>query len=84
MPTVADWRRLSVPKRHRLDERIAELETRCDKPHPVQRLRLPVTAHLRALKNPHDRAAALGAGARYLLGDTTPTITSGAATAPRT
>jgi len=49
MPTVADWRRLSVPKRHRLDERIAELETRCDKPHPVQRLRLPVTAHLRAL-----------------------------------
>ncbi len=30
MPTVADWRRLSVPKRHRLDERIAELETRCD------------------------------------------------------
>jgi MerR family redox-sensitive transcriptional activator SoxR len=67
-PTAADWRRLSAPWRRRLDERIAELE----------RLRDSLTScigcgclSLRrcALYNPGDRAAALGSGARYLLGD---------------
>ena len=68
-PTAADWRRLSAPWQRRLDERIAELE----------RLRDSLTScigcgclSLRrcALYNPGDRAAALGSGARYLLGDT--------------
>lgn len=67
-PTVADWRRLSAPWRRQLDERIAELE----------RLRDSLTScigcgclSLRtcALYNPADRAATLGPGARYLLGD---------------
>ncbi len=67
-PTVADWRRLSAPWQARIDERIAELE----------RLRDSLTScigcgclSLRtcALYNPGDRAAALGSGARYLLGD---------------
>ena len=67
-PTATDWRRLSAPWQRRLDERIAELE----------RLRDSLTScigcgclSLRrcALYNPGDRAAALGRGARYLLGD---------------
>jgi MerR family redox-sensitive transcriptional activator SoxR len=67
-PTVADWRRLSAGWQRRLDERIAELEL----------LRDSLTScigcgclSLRrcALYNPADRAAALGSGARYLLGD---------------
>ena len=67
-PTAADWRRLSTAWRRRLDERIAELE----------RLRESLTScigcgclSLRrcALYNPGDRAAALGSGPRYLLGD---------------
>jgi MerR family redox-sensitive transcriptional activator SoxR len=67
-PTVADWRRLSAGWQRRLDERIAELEL----------LRDSLTScigcgclSLRrcALYNPADRAAALGSGPRYLLGD---------------
>lgn len=67
-PTVSDWRRLSAPWQRRLDERIAELEA----------LRESLTScigcgclSLRScpLYNPGDRAAALGSGARYLLGD---------------
>jgi len=70
-PTKADWARLSASWRHRLDERIAELE----------RLRDGLTScigcgclSLRrcALSNPRDVAAVRGAGARYLLGDTPP------------
>jgi MerR family redox-sensitive transcriptional activator SoxR len=70
-PTKADWARLSASWRHRLDERIAELE----------RLRDGLTScigcgclSLRrcALSNPRDVAAAHGTGARYLLGDTPP------------
>lgn len=80
-PTVADWRRLSAPWRRRLDERIAELEI----------LRESLTScigcgclSLRtcALYNPDDRAAALGPGARYLLGDTSATVPTGGAAAP--
>lgn len=70
-PTKADWARLSASWRHRLDERIAELE----------RLRDGLTScigcgclSLRkcALSNPRDVAAVRGSGARYLLGDTPP------------
>lgn len=67
-PTAADWRRLSASWQRRLDERIAELE----------RLRDSLTSCIGCgclslrrctLYNPGDRAAALGSGARYLLGD---------------
>jgi MerR family redox-sensitive transcriptional activator SoxR len=70
-PSVADWRRLSGTWQRRLDERIAELE----------QLRDSLTScigcgclSLRrcALYNPGDGAAALGSGARYLLGDRPP------------
>lgn len=72
-PSVADWRRLSHTWQRRLDERIAELE----------QLRESLTScigcgclSLRrcALYNPGDRAAALGSGARYLLGDRPPDV----------
>ncbi|MBN1205940.1 MAG: redox-sensitive transcriptional activator SoxR [Myxococcaceae bacterium] len=68
-PTRADWERLSRVWRHRLEERIAELE----------RLRDKLTSCIGCgclslqrckLYNPGDRAARAGAGARYLLGDT--------------
>jgi MerR family redox-sensitive transcriptional activator SoxR len=81
-PTVADWRRLSAPWRRRLDERISGLES----------LRDSLTScigcgclSLRtcALYNPDDRAAALGTGARYLLGDTSATVPTGAQQHPR-
>ncbi len=67
-PTKADWARLSRAWRPQLDERIASLE----------RLRDQLDAcigcgclSLRAcaLYNPADRAARLGSGPRYLLGD---------------
>lgn len=67
-PTTADWERLSRGWRGHLDTRIQELE----------RLRDELTGcigcgclSLRrcALFNRRDRAAANGAGARYLLGD---------------
>ena len=68
-PTVADWARISRRWRPLLDERIARLEL----------LRDTLTdcigcgcLSLRncALYNPDDVAATLGAGPRYLLGDT--------------
>ncbi len=68
-PTKADWARLSRAWRPRLDEQIRLLE----------RLRDQLTSCIGcgclslqacALYNPDDRAAALGEGARYLLGDT--------------
>jgi MerR family transcriptional regulator, redox-sensitive transcriptional activator SoxR len=68
-PTKADWARLSRAWRPRLDEQILLLE----------RLRDQLTSCIGcgclslqacALYNPGDRAAALGQGARYLLGDT--------------
>jgi len=67
-PTKADWARLSRSWRPRLDAQIALLE----------RLRDDLTSCIGcgclslqacALYNPDDRAAALGQGARYLLGD---------------
>jgi MerR family transcriptional regulator, redox-sensitive transcriptional activator SoxR len=65
-PTRADWEQLSRACRHRLDERIAELE----------RLRDKLTACIGCgclslrrcqIYNPGDKAAEDGPGARFLL-----------------
>ena len=70
-PTKHDWERLARPWRRRVSQRIAELE----------QLRDDLTGcigcgclSLRrcSLMNAADRAAELGAGARYLLGDEPP------------
>lgn len=67
-PTPKDWARLSRAWRPRLDEQIAVLE----------RLRDQLTSCIGcgclsfrtcALYNPHDAAATLGTGPRYLLGN---------------
>lgn len=67
-PTGQDWSRLSNAWSTRIDERIAELE----------RLRAGLTQCIGcgclsldrcAMSNPGDRAARLGPGARYWLGD---------------
>jgi MerR family redox-sensitive transcriptional activator SoxR len=67
-PTRRDWSRLSRPWTHRIDERIAELE----------RLRAGLTECIGCgclsldrckLANPDDRAARLGTGPRYWIGD---------------
>ena len=68
VPTRHDWSRLSATWSARIDERIAELE----------RLKLGLTECIGCgclsldrcrLANPGDRAAALGAGPRYWIGD---------------
>ena len=68
VPERADWARLSQSWRERIDERIAEL----------QRLKLGLTECIGCgclsldrcqFANPGDRAARLGPGPRYLLGD---------------
>jgi MerR family redox-sensitive transcriptional activator SoxR len=70
-PTGRDWSRLSGTWTARIDERIAELK----------RLRAGLTTCIGcgclsldkcALSNPADRAARLGPGARYWLGDAPP------------
>src|SRR5438067_4705027 len=70
-PTGKDWSRLSNTWTARIDERIAELE----------RLRVGLTQCIGCgclslercqLSNPGDRAAGLGPGARYWLGDRRP------------
>ena len=67
-PTRSDWSRLSANWRARIDDRIAELE----------RLKLGLTECIGCgclsldrcqLANPGDRAAGLGSGPRYWLGD---------------
>jgi MerR family transcriptional regulator, redox-sensitive transcriptional activator SoxR len=67
-PTRSDWSRLSRTWTARIDERIAELE----------RLRLSLTECIGCgclslercqLSNPQDRAARLGPGPRYWIGD---------------
>ena len=67
-PTGRDWQRLSAAWTARIDERIAELE----------RLRAGLTRCIGCgclsldrchLSNPGDRAARLGPGARYWMGD---------------
>lgn len=68
VPTRADWARLSATWSGRIDERIAELE----------RLKAGLTECIGCgclsldrckLSNPDDRAAGLGSGPRYWLGD---------------
>jgi MerR family redox-sensitive transcriptional activator SoxR len=68
VPTRRDWSRLSATWRSRIDERIVELE----------RLKLGLTECIGCgclsldrcqLANQGDRAAALGPGARYWIGD---------------
>jgi len=68
-PTLRDWEKLSLKWRDQLDARIANL----------QKLREKLSGCIGcgclslkrcALYNPGDRAAARGAGPRYLLGDT--------------
>ena len=68
VPTRRDWSLLSATWRSRIDERIVEL----------QRLKLGLTECIGCgclsldrcqLANPGDRAAALGPGARYWIGD---------------
>jgi MerR family redox-sensitive transcriptional activator SoxR len=70
-PTRRDWARLSSAWTSRIDERIAELE----------RLKLGLTACIGCgclsldrcrYANPGDRAARLGPGPRYWLGDSQP------------
>lgn len=72
-PTKADWSRLAKDWGPRLDDQIAAL----------QRLRLKLDSCIGcgclsmkacALYNPKDAAAARGAGARYLLGDTSASV----------
>jgi MerR family redox-sensitive transcriptional activator SoxR len=71
VPTGRDWARLSRAWTARIDTRIAEL----------QRLKVGLTACIGCgclsldrcrLSNPGDRAARLGPGPRYWLGDSTP------------
>ena len=69
-PTAADWRRLSAHYRADLDRRIAQLtKLRDDLDGCIGCGCLSLERC--ALYNPGDRAARLGAGPRYLLGDDT-------------
>lgn len=76
VPTRRDWSRLSATWSGRIDERIAELE----------RLKAGLTECIGCgclsldrckLSNPDDRAAGLGAGPRYWLGDPPPATAQG-------
>jgi MerR family redox-sensitive transcriptional activator SoxR len=76
VPTRRDWSRLSATWSGRIDERIAELE----------RLKAGLTECIGCgclsldrckLSNPDDRAASLGSGPRYWLGDPRPATAQG-------
>lgn len=67
-PTRADWSRLSRAWRPRLDEQIARLEKLRDDLDSCIGCGC-LSLDTCALYNPDDAAAALGPGARYLLGD---------------
>ncbi len=78
VPTKRDWERLSRSWRSRIDERIAELETLRDQ------LTSCIGCGCLSLRscgifNPSDRAAALGSGPRYLLGDSSDDLAPGVA-----
>lgn len=67
-PTARDWNRLSASWRDRIDEQIRTLEgLRNDLDSCIGCGCLSLKTC--ALYNPEDRAAKLGAGARYLLGN---------------
>jgi MerR family transcriptional regulator, redox-sensitive transcriptional activator SoxR len=70
-PTKADWERLSRSWRTRLDEQIAGLEALRDRLTSCIGCGC-LSFKACALYNPSDAAARLGAGPRYLLGDTPP------------
>ncbi len=67
-PDRGDWERLSGTWRSVLDGRIAELETLRDKLSGCIGCGC-LSLETCSLFNPDDRAASRGAGARYLLGD---------------
>ena len=70
-PTADDWARLSARWRAKLDQRIAELHRLRDElDNCIGCGCLSLTKC--SLYNPDDRAAALGAGPRYLWGDRRP------------
>lgn len=68
-PTKGDWARLSRSWRPMLDDRIASLERLRDQLSDCIGCGC-LSLRACALYNPSDRAARLGAGPRYLLGDT--------------
>ena len=73
-PTVRDWERVSSAWRDRLDERISILEgLRDDLSSCIGCGCLSLSAC--ALYNPGDGASQLGAGPRFLLGDTSSQVT---------
>ncbi len=67
-PTAADWTRLSATWRPMLDERIRLLQGLRDELGSCIGCGCLSLERCR-LRNPGDRAAALGAGARYLVGN---------------
>ena len=75
-PTKDDWGRLATGWRSDLDARIAELEALRDElADCIGCGCLSLTSC--ALFNPNDRMAEAGTGARYIVGDTRPTVTAG-------
>jgi MerR family transcriptional regulator, redox-sensitive transcriptional activator SoxR len=79
-PTRADWRALSEQWRERLDERIEILHRLRDDLDGCIGCGC-LSLETCALYNPGDRAAHLGHGARYLLGDTAEQAEAAAAAA---
>jgi MerR family redox-sensitive transcriptional activator SoxR len=74
-PTRSDWSRLSKNWKGRLDERIVLLEGLRDQLSSCIGCGC-LSLGACALYNPGDRAARLGAGPRYLLGDPSPEVAS--------
>lgn len=70
-PTQADWRRLAGAWQPMLDERIAALQRLRDRLAGCIGCGC-LSMKVCALYNPEDQAAARGAGARYLAGDSPP------------
>jgi len=77
-PNKSDWARLSATWRPRLDQQIAELIRLRDNLSSCIGCGC-LSLRTCALYNPHDAAATLGAGARYLLSDDRPTRATGSA-----
>jgi MerR family transcriptional regulator, redox-sensitive transcriptional activator SoxR len=70
-PDAADWKRISTTMQGLLDERIALLSRTREILNGCIGCGCLSLKHCQ-LYNPEDRAAALGAGPRYVLGDTPP------------
>ncbi len=67
-PTRRDWQRISRAFRDDIDQRIAILQRTAERLDGCIGCGCLSLKHC-ALYNPHDRAAALGSGARWLLGE---------------